>query len=65
MRTFSVIIWGRFRSSHKLPISFLRELAVRETAIAVIHPDVYHLYYKFSGILQHLDTVQPSDEAAI
>lgn len=32
---FLVIIWGRFRSSHKLPISFLKEVPIREAAVAV------------------------------
>lgn len=65
MMTFSVIVWGRFRSSHKLRISFLKEVALREAAGAASQPDVCHLYYKFSCILQHLHTPQQTDDAAI
>lgn len=65
MMTFSVMIWGRFRSSHKLPIFLLKEVAIREVAVAASQPDVCHLYYKFSCILQHLHTLQQTEDAAI
>lgn len=38
MTTFSVIIWGRFRSSPKLLISFLKEVAIREAAVRSSQP---------------------------